>query len=244
MRGVIRKSLGAAAGLLLLVPASALAGEATVQAGTVPHYQAFGSELNNLAVSELPGPNPALKTIEFRDSVPVTPGPGCTTAGAFAAHCNVPLSTGFVRIALEDENDRLAPGVLNAPATVGFAAAGGSGVDVLVGTANSDLLDGEGDNDRIVGRDGDDRLVGSTGKDAILGEAGDDTLRGGDHDDRLSGGIGVDNMFGDRGDDSVSGNDGAGGDSLDCGENLFDSDFAIFNRGDIVSPNCEQQQQV
>ena len=71
MKGVIRRSLGLTAGLLLLVPASALAGEASVENG-IPRYQAANGKTNNVTVSELPGPDPTLKTIVFEDVVAVS----------------------------------------------------------------------------------------------------------------------------------------------------------------------------
>ena len=68
MRGVIRKSLGVCAGLLLLVPATALAGQASVVGG-IPRYDASFGETNNVTVGELPGPTSTTKTIVFRDAV-------------------------------------------------------------------------------------------------------------------------------------------------------------------------------
>lgn len=194
MRGVIRKSLGVCAGLLLLAPASALAGEASVVDG-IPRYSAYIGETNNVTVGELPGLTPGTKTIVYRDVVPVDVGANCISNGTFEARCAAPLATTLARAGLANRNDRIAPSTTIPPATFGFSVEGDTGDDELLGTPQRDLLDG--------------RL-------------GDDVLRGRGGNDRLDG------------------DDNSAGDTLDCGEGI---DFVLFNAGDIVFNNCEQQQQ-
>jgi Ca2+-binding RTX toxin-like protein len=190
MRGVIRKSLGVCAGLLLLAPASALAGEASVVGG-IPRYEAFVGETNNVTVGELPGLTPGTKTIVYRDVVPVNVGANCISNGTFEARCAAPLSTTLARAQLFNRDDRIAPSTTIAPATFGLSTEGGLGDDVLLGTPRRDLLDGQAGNDVIRGRGGNDGLEGGPGDDDVKGEGGDDSL---------------------------DGDDNAAGDSLDCGD--------------------------
>jgi Ca2+-binding RTX toxin-like protein len=189
MRGVIRKGLGICAGLLLLAPASALAGEASVVNG-VPRYQASFGETNNVTVGELLSSIPGTKTIVYRDVVPVTVAANCASNGQFEAHCTVPNGTTLARAGLGNRNDRIAPSTSIPPATFGISSEGDLGNDVLLGTRQRDLLDGVGGEDTIRGRAGDDGLEGGNGKDDLGGEAGDDVLNA---------------------------DDGSAGDTLDCG---------------------------
>jgi len=63
------------------------------------------------------------------------------------------------------------------------------------------------------------------------GDAGSDRLRGTHSRDVLRGGFG---------NDILNADDNAPGDVLDCGQG---NDVAIFNVGDLVSPNCESARQ-
>ncbi|MDP9384854.1 MAG: hypothetical protein M3P50_06430 [Actinomycetota bacterium] len=122
-------------------------------------------------------------------------------------------------------------------------ASGGSGADLLIGTAaENELRGGDGD-DRIDGRGGDDDLDGGLGDDLVDGGAGEDrlegdpsflpfdmeevpfgadVLRGGRGDDELSDHGGGDDLAGGSGDDELSGggddparlSGGAGADEL------------------------------
>jgi Ca2+-binding RTX toxin-like protein len=94
---------------------------------------------------------------------------------------------------------------------------GGTGDDVIPGTAaadtyygmgGNDTLTGEGGNDTLYGGDGNDNLQGGAGSDTLHGDAGDDTLSGGSENDTLSGGIGADQIDGGDGDDILTGGDG------------------------------------
>jgi hypothetical protein len=222
MRGVIRKSLGLCAGLLLLIPASALAGEATVVDG-IARYDAYSGETNRVTVDELPGTSPAVnKTIRFIDAVKIDPRGGCfrpfeTTR---IVDCIVPLSSGLVRAGLGNQDDRLEP--VDPDTSFGFSVEGDLGNDVLIGTQRRDVLDGVGGDDTLRGRSGNDALEGAHGNDDLRGDAGDDDMLGGAGNDVLDG---DDNNLGD--------------DDIDCGEDWGDDDLGIFNTDDTVS-NCER----
>jgi Ca2+-binding RTX toxin-like protein len=216
MKGVIRKGLGVAAGLLLLVPASALAGEASVVGG-VPRFDAYFGETNAVTVGQLAGPNPGTITVRYVDAVEIKPLGGCFHPNETAlrvADCVVPDDTTLARAGLGNRDDRLEPSATRPPLTFGFSSEGDLGEDTLLGTPQRDVLDGVGGADVIRGRAGDDGLEGGNGADDIKGEGGDDTL---------------------------DGDDNSGGDSLDCGSGLDDS--AVFDLGDTVATTCETQTQ-
>ncbi|WP_210496691.1 cadherin domain-containing protein [Microvirga antarctica] len=82
----------------------------------------------------------------------------------------------------------------------GGTTKGGTGVDLIRGSAR---------NDKIHGGGGNDKLSGGHGKDALFGDAGSDRLYGGNDADRLSGGIGNDTLYGQAGNDRLSGDAGA-----------------------------------
>ncbi|MEE3101905.1 MAG: M10 family metallopeptidase [Pseudomonadota bacterium] len=89
------------------------------------------------------------------------------------------------------------------------AATGGSGDDMIRGTALDNVLKGRAANDRLLGGAGDDLLKGDAGHDALLGGLGEDVLRGGKGNDALEGGRGADRLRGDAGADSLKGGGGA-----------------------------------
>jgi Ca2+-binding RTX toxin-like protein len=217
MRGVIRKGLGVSAGFILLAPASAFASTASIDAGGIARLQASANEANSVTLGELPGLFPGTKTVVFTDAVPIQVQGNCVHPNLNSSrivHCVVPESSTLVRVALEDENDRLEPSSINPPTTIRLSSEGDGGNDVLIGTPNRDVLDGVGGKDTIRGRDGNDGLEGGTGDDDVKGE---------------------------NGDDFVNGDDNSGGDLLDCGAGV---DSLLFNAGDIVaSTTCESQQQ-
>lgn len=78
---------------------------------------------------------------------------------------------------------------------------GGSGSQVVVGTAGNDRLRGGSGSDVLCGGEGDDDLMGGSGDDALYGENGADRLTGGAGDDSLDGGGGDDALSGGSGDD-------------------------------------------
>jgi len=228
MKGVIRKSLAVAAGLLFLVPASALAGEASIQDG-IARYDAYFGEVNSVTVSELPGITTTTKFVVFSDSGAQVDVDGCSSLGAHAAACLVPSDSSRAKAGLGNKNDRIEPATPDI--SVGLSVEGDLGDDVLIGTQRRDVLDGVGGNDTLRGRSGNDALVGDNGNDDLRGDAGLDTMQGG------------------AGNDVLNGDDNAGGDTIDCGEDWGDDDFALYNGangddpGDLVFSNCERTQQ-
>jgi serralysin len=87
--------------------------------------------------------------------------------------------------------------------TVGDAADGGAGNDVITGGAGGQSLTGGAGNDRISGGAGNDFLYGGTGNDVLYGNAGADTIYGNSGNDTLWGGTGTDVLSGGPGHNSV-----------------------------------------
>jgi Ca2+-binding RTX toxin-like protein len=111
---------------------------------------------------------------------------------------------------------------------------GGTGNDLLIGSAGANVLMGGADDDMVYGRGGADVAFGGTGNDYLLGdgvngataqswtytaagdegadyldgESGNDTLRGGGGNDTLLGGADNDRLWGDAGSDNMDGGDG------------------------------------
>jgi Ca2+-binding RTX toxin-like protein len=229
---------------LLAAPGSALAGVASIDSDGIPRYDADPGDVNSVTVAErLQDPAVGFKTVVFRDvgdEVRVRAEAPCRREGLTSVVCTVPFATGLIRAALEDQNDRIEPDAFQPPRVAGFSVEGDGGNDTLIGTFGRDVLDGVGGDDRILGGDGNDNLQGAGGDDDISGQGGDDTLTGGGQADDLNGGTGRDTMLGGTGNDNLNANDHAGGDTLDCGTHLFDSDLAVFNLGDTVNSNCER----
>ena len=213
MKGVIRKSLAVAAGLLFLVPASALAGEAKVEDG-IARYDAYFGETNSVTVLELPGTNASNKTVRFVDAVEIDLGGGCirATQSVRIADCIVPISADRVRAGLGNRDDRIETSATRPLTTMRMSVEGDLGNDTLLGTTLNDVLDGGG---------------------------GDDVIRGRAGDYKLEGGNGDDNIGGEQGADFLDGDDNSAGDFLDCGA---DVDEAVFDLGDTAT-NCEIETQ-
>lgn len=222
MKGVIRKSLGLCAGLLLLVPASALAGTASVENGIARYDAAFG-EVNEVTVSELPGFRNAEgelvnKFVVFTDTGADVVGDGCVSFSDHSAGCLVDAASSRAKAQLGNKNDRIEPDDPNL--SFGFSVESGLGDDVLIGTHKRDVLDGEGGNDTLRGRNANDSLQGAGGNDDLRGDAGaDDDVQGGSGNDKLD----VD--------------DNAPDDDANCGDGF---DFVRYNGGDLIT-SCEQQ---
>jgi Ca2+-binding RTX toxin-like protein len=102
---------------------------------------------------------------------------------------------------------------------VGSAAAnvfsGGAGADTLEGGAGNDTLIGGTGTDSLSGGDDADVLDGGLGADTLDGGSGNDTLIAGAGFDSLVGGAGNDSMLGGEGEDTLTA--GAGNDVLDGG---------------------------
>jgi Ca2+-binding RTX toxin-like protein len=227
MRGVIRKSLGVCAGLLLLVPGSALAGTASVDGDGIARYDASFGEVNNVTVDELPGSVADTKFVVFRDVVTVFLGENCVRppgTPATEAHCLVDEDVTRARAGLGNKNDRIQP--VDPNISFGFSVEGDLGDDVLIGTQRRDVLDGVGGNDTLRGRNGNDALEGDTGNDDLRGDAGKDEMLGGADNDTL-----------DADDNAPRPGDVVPFDDADCGTGF---DFVRYNAGDLIT-SCEQQ---
>jgi RTX calcium-binding nonapeptide repeat (4 copies)/Putative metal-binding motif len=111
---------------------------------------------------------------------------------------------------------------------------GGSGNDLMYGSAGFDYMVGSSGNDTMYGYAGNDLLLGNDGVDHLDGGAGDDTLDGGNGADGLNGGPGRDTLRGGADDDTIGARDGFA-DRIDCGPG---NDTAIVNPADVVT-NCE-----
>ncbi len=92
---------------------------------------------------------------------------------------------------------------------------GGSGLDVLYGDLGSDQMSGGGQDDFIFGGQGDDFLSGGSGSDILNGETGQDTLEGGSGNDYLNGGLANDDINGGSGNDTIE--DDGGSDRIRAG---------------------------
>ncbi|MDP3744634.1 MAG: hypothetical protein Q8Q76_09905 [Methylotenera sp.] len=80
---------------------------------------------------------------------------------------------------------------------------GGTGNDLVAGSATADYIDGGDDNDILYGNAGDDNMFGGQGKDYAFGGDGSDYIDGGTEDDTLVGGYGADYLMGGAGDDEL-----------------------------------------
>jgi Ca2+-binding RTX toxin-like protein len=76
----------------------------------------------------------------------------------------------------------------------GADVSGGDGDDIIIGKADYDILDGQAGNDRIEGNGAGDSLRGGTGADHLMGGDGNDELIGGAGNDLLVGGAGSDDF--------------------------------------------------
>jgi hypothetical protein len=80
---------------------------------------------------------------------------------------------------------------------------------------------------------------GGSGNDVMIGTVNLDVLDGESGNDNINGGAGPDSMQGGTGNDNLNASDHAGGDTVDCGEHLFDEDLGLANLGDLVT-RCER----
>jgi Ca2+-binding RTX toxin-like protein len=100
-----------------------------------------------------------------------------------------------------------------------------TGIENLIGSANSDALTGNGSGNRLTGGNGGDTLSGVGGKDTLDGGSGNDTLLGGSGSDALNGGGGNDFLNGQAGNDVFVFGNGFGDDTI--------SGFSANNSEDI-----------
>ncbi|MEY2513069.1 MAG: hypothetical protein QOJ89_427 [bacterium] len=84
-----------------------------------------------------------------------------------------------------------------------------TGISAVIGGDGGDVLLGDERPNSLLGGLGDDRLIGRAGNDRLEGAAGADSLDGGDGNDDLDGGAGRDTLRGGDGDDDLlAGSDG------------------------------------
>lgn len=115
----------------------------------------------------------------------------------------------------------------NSTMTIPLTASGGSGMDIITGTAvadrifcgegpdvvyagdGDDYINGQGGVDSIHGYNGNDTIYGELGDDLLWGDQGIDTIHGGnDSDDQIWGGTEDDVLFGNSGSDTIDGEEG------------------------------------
>lgn len=115
-------------------------------------------------------------------------------------------------------------------------AYGGTGADLIQGSASDDTLTGYGGDDYLMGAVGADLIMGGAGNDALFGESGADTLQGGLGADRYVGGSGADSYVFNRGDgaDTIAPTDpdDTGGDEVHLGVGIAASELRFFQLAD------------
>ena len=160
LRRIARRAFLTAAAVVLLAPASAGAGTATVTGRTLAFLAATG-EANDLTVTR------TVNTYHVADrGATVTPAAGCTSVAPGEVTCPAE-AVRIIRIQVLDGNDSVALSAAR-PAFV----RGGDGNDVLAGGEGADLLSGEGGDDALDGGTGIDLLAGGPGADRIGGGTG------------------------------------------------------------------------
>ncbi len=115
-------------------------------------------------------------------------------------------------------------------------AYGGTGADLIQGSASDDTLTGYGGDDYLIGAVGADLIMGGAGNDALFGEVGADTLQGGLGADRYSGGSGADRYVFNRGDGAdiitPTDPDDTGGDEVHLGVGIAAGELRFFQLAD------------
>lgn len=176
---------------------------ATVRAdGTTLLYEAAAGEVNAPVFA---AEGDAVTVSD--EQAALTPGHGCTTAGA-AVRCAGPFER--VGATLGDRDDRADASALR------FAIwlYGGDGDDELIGGSGDDYAAGDRGDDLLVGGRGGDRLGGGEDDDRLYGDLRDggpgspagtdaDELSGGPGHDHLAGGGGEDALDAAEGDDTI-----------------------------------------
>ena len=115
---------------------------------------------------------------------------------------------------------------------------GGDGNDAINGGNGDDTIGGGGGADRLNGQNHADAIDGGPGNDRISGGSGDDAAIGGVGNDRITGGRGQDVVRSGSGKDVINVRDRRGGDVVSCGSGR---DTVVYDRGDIVSRDCERR---
>jgi RTX calcium-binding nonapeptide repeat (4 copies) len=167
----IRAALGPLLLLGLLLPASALAGQARVVVGTGSSGVQYGGgpgESNDVTVTH------DGSSLVFHDSGATVQVDGCEQVDEHTARCPPPSGPyGFVWVLAGDGNDRV-----HVVDVSGVFVAGDAGMDTLSTDVGGNRLDGGSGPDDLTGSTGDDILVGAQGNDRLHGLQGDDQLAG------------------------------------------------------------------
>jgi hemolysin type calcium-binding protein len=131
-------------------------------------------------------------TLRVSDSVPLSPGPGCTATGdPNTVRCRMAAYTLALGADVE-LGDGVDSALLDRALSVGNVVRGGSGTDdihasgLLLGEGGDDILSGGSGRDRLRGASGDDQLFGGPGRDALLPGPGRDIAQSGAGDDRIA----------------------------------------------------------
>jgi len=234
-----------------VLPASAAWASAAAVSGSALVYTAGAGETNAISFE------PAFfdtGAVAIQDSVPITPGPGCSSVSSTKVECQ---STGLTtaRFVLGDQSDNFAvsgdPGLsigvaggdgndtLRADDAATNVLIGGDGDDLVVGGDRADTLTGDAGNDDVQGQPGPDVIEGGAGKDVITGDtplggggSGDDTIDGGPGRDSITGQGGDDSLSGGRGpdhffEDLLTDRAGAGSDTLRGGPGVDQADYGF-----------------
>ncbi len=117
-------------------------------------------------------------------------------------------------------------------------AGGASTVDWSGAVHFGYVIGGEGD-DTITGDDAANYIWGALGADTIDGGGGNDRIYGGNTGGGFNGSAYAETVQGGGGNDEIHVKDGAGGDTVDCGEG--DHDLVWADAGDDIAANCEFQ---
>lgn len=157
--------------LLLLAPAPARAAEVHVE-GTTVVYTAAPGEANKLSATDRAYQD-SQNLYSVEDSVPITPGAGCTKNSFYETYDCQLSGPGSFRVDLGDGNDE---GTIRGAGTL----AGGAGDDLLKGDASGpQTLDGGDGNDSLEGDVGTYCNVGGadpTAADDLIGGGGTDIV--------------------------------------------------------------------
>jgi Ca2+-binding RTX toxin-like protein len=101
-----------------------------------------------------------------------------------------------------------------------------SGTDTIKAGAGADEVDNLGSGNVT------DKVYGGTGSDLLISAGGVPPTRGETHPDKVFGGGST---------DYINVSDNLGGDTVECGESFRDKDEVYYDKGDVISPDCERK---
>ena len=191
--------------VLVALPATALAGTASVSRGALK-LTASPGQANKVTI-DVNGDGASVK--DEGPGATLTPGPGCTASAPAQLSCSTPTS---INADLGDGNDSLV-----AYAWVPMSVKGGPGDDAIYGSGGKDNMDGGDGNDLIGGGFGGDNLKGGPGNDTVdysyytspVNVSLDGVANDGMANERSNVGLDIENITGGKGDDTLSGNGAA-----------------------------------